>query len=47
MGCLRPNGFVQGNASGWEGYPRPKEVDVDYVWPISPPCFCYHESCIG
>ena len=38
MGCVKPNGFVQGNATGWEGYPRPKEVDADYGVPVDATC---------
>ena len=38
MGCIQPNGFVQGNATGWEGYPRPKEIDVDYGTPLDKVC---------
>ena len=34
MGCIQPSGFVQGNATGWEGYPRPKEIEVDYGEPV-------------
>lgn len=44
MGCLKPNGFVQGNASGWEGYPRPKELEVDYGVPVDESC---HETAEG
>jgi hypothetical protein len=31
MGCIKPDGFVQGSAPGWEGYPRPKEIDVGEI----------------
>ena len=38
MGCVAPSGFVQGNATGWEGYPRPKEIEVDYGVPVDKTC---------
>lgn len=38
MGCIQPDGFVQGNHTGWEGYPRPKEIDVDYGVPVDSIC---------
>ena len=38
LGCIQPNGFVQGNAPGWEGYPRPAELDVDYGVPLDADC---------
>ena len=44
MGCVQPNGFVQGNAPGWEGYPRPKELEVDYGVPLDTSC---SETAIG
>lgn len=39
MGCIQPNGFVgKDRTAGWEGYPRPTELEVDYGVPVDKIC---------
>lgn len=38
LGCIHPDGFVQGNTPGWEGYPMPPELKKDYGVPVDADC---------